>query len=69
MNLFTDAKIGKRLGIAFGITLALMAAVVVIGVICLSKIGGDIEQLDKVGSPGLKNATQMRAALSDINYL
>jgi methyl-accepting chemotaxis protein len=69
MNLFTDAKIGKRLGIAFGITLALMAAVVVIGVICLGKIGGDIEQLDKVGSPGLKNATQMRAALSDINYL
>ena len=69
MKLFTDARIGQRLGIAFGITLALAAVMVVIGVICLSSINRDIGQLDKVGNPGLRNATEMRTALSDLTFL
>lgn len=42
MRLFTDAKIGQRLGIAFGITLALAAGMVVIGMLCVSGINGDV---------------------------
>ncbi len=68
MRLFTDAKIGQRLGIAFGITLALTAGMVVMGMLCVSGINGDIKQLDKVGNPGLRNATEMRTALSDITF-
>ena len=69
MKLFTDAKIGQRLGIAFGITLVLTAVMVVIGVICLSSINRDIAQLDRVGNPDLRNATEMRTALADITFL
>jgi methyl-accepting chemotaxis protein len=68
MKLFTDVKIGRRLGVGFGITLALMGIIVVAGVVYLSDIKGNVERIQAVNSVRLKNANDVRAHLSDVSF-
>ena len=68
MKLFTDVKIGRRLGVGFGITLALMGIIVVAGVVYLGNIKGNVERIQAVNSVRLKNANDVRAHLSDVSF-
>ena len=69
MKLFTDVKIGKRLGIGFGITLTLMVVNVVIGVMYLGWISSSLNRLETVNAAKLRYANEIRGALADITYL
>jgi len=69
MKLFTDVKIGKRLGIGFGITLALMVINVVIGIIYLQTISNNLDRIVKVNNTKARYANDIRKAFSDITYL
>ncbi len=69
MKLFTDVKIGHRLGIGFGITLALMGVIAVSGIVYLSSIKSNVRYIADVNSVRLKNANDIRASLSDISFL
>ncbi len=69
MKLFTDVKIGRRLNIGFGITLCLMAAIVVTGIIYLSMMNREFERMVKVNTAEIRNAHNVRTAFSDITYL
>ena len=66
VKLFTDVKIGHRLAMGFGITIALMALIVVAGQIYLGRVGTNIDHLVKVNNAKLKNALEMKMALSDL---
>ncbi len=66
IKLFTDVKIGRRLAMGFGITIAFMALIVVAGQIYLSRVGATIDHLVKVNNAKLKNAYEMKTALSDL---
>ena len=68
MKLFTDVKIGRRLGVGFGITLALMGIIVVAGVVYLGDIKGNVERIQAVNTVRLKNANDVRAHLSDVSF-
>jgi methyl-accepting chemotaxis protein len=68
MKLFTDVKIGHRLGIGFGIILILMGIMVVPGVIYLSDIKSSVNYIRMVNTVKLKNANDARAALSDLSF-
>ena len=68
MKLFTDVKIGHRLGIGFGITLALMGVIAVSGIVYLSGIKSNVRYIADVNSVRLKNANDVRAALSDLSF-
>ena len=65
-KLFTDVKIGRRLAIGFGITIAFMAVSVIAGQIYFTRVGGDIDHLVKVNNAKLKNAYEMKIALGDL---
>jgi len=69
MKLFTDVKIGKRLGIGFGIILALMVINVVIGIIYLQTISNNLDRIVKVNNTKARYANDIRKAFSDITYL
>ena len=69
MKLFTDVKIGHRLGIGFGITLALMGVIAVSGVVYFSGIKSNVRYIADVNSVRLKNANDVRASLSDLSFL
>ena len=68
MKLFTDVKIGRRLGVGFGIILALTGIIVVAGVVYLGDIKGNVERIQAVNSVRLKNANDVRAHLSDVSF-
>ena len=68
MKLFTDVKIGHRLGIGFGITLALMGVIAVSGVVYLSSIKSNVRYIADVNSVRLKDANDVRASLSDLSF-
>jgi len=65
-KLFTDVPIGRRLAMGFGITIACMALIVIAGQIYLDRIGTTIDHLVKVNNAKLKNAYEMKIALSDL---
>ncbi len=69
MKLFTDLKIGHRLAVGFGITLALMGVIAVSGVLYLSTIKSNVRYIADVNSVRLKNAHDVRASLSDLSFL
>ncbi len=69
MKLFTDVKIGRRLGIGFGIILGLMAIMVIAEVAYFSVIKGNIERLESVNAFKLKTANDVRSAMSNISFL
>jgi methyl-accepting chemotaxis protein len=69
MKLFTDVKIGRRLAVGFGITLALMGVIAVSGVVYLSGIKSNVRYIADVNSVRLKNAHDVRASLSDLSFL
>jgi methyl-accepting chemotaxis protein len=66
MRLFTDVKIGHRMAIGFGITLALMAVIVLAGMYYLGGVGGQLDRIAGVNNVKLRNANDIRSALSDI---
>ncbi len=68
MKLFTDVKIGRRLAIGFGITLALMGVIAVSGVLYLSGIKSNVRYIADVNSVRLKHAHDVRASLSDMSF-
>jgi methyl-accepting chemotaxis protein len=68
MKLFTDAKIGRRLGIGFGIILGLMVVMVVTEVVYLTAIKGNIERLQTVNTFKLNTANNVRSALSNLSF-
>jgi methyl-accepting chemotaxis protein len=65
-KLFTDVKIGHRLAMGFGITIAFMALIVIAGQIYFTGVGSDIDHLVKVNNGKLKNAYEMKIALGDL---
>jgi methyl-accepting chemotaxis protein len=69
MKLFTDVKIGKRMGMGFGITLFLMVVIVVTGLVSLHSVNQDLERLVLVNTTKIKQATYIRTAFADITYL
>jgi methyl-accepting chemotaxis protein len=69
MKLFTDVKIGHRLGIGFGITLALMGVIAVSGVVYLSGIKSNVRYIADVSSVRLKHAGDVRTSLRDLSFL
>jgi methyl-accepting chemotaxis protein len=66
MKLFTDVKIGRRLAMGFGITMGFMVLIVVAGHVYFNRFSDDIDHLVKVNNAKLKNAYEMKMALSDI---
>jgi methyl-accepting chemotaxis protein len=69
MKLFTDVKIGKRLGIGFGITLALMIINVMAGLYYLNNITAKLDRIVAVNNMKVKCSNDIRTAFSDITYL
>ena len=69
MKLFTDVKIGKRLGAGFGIALALMAINLVIGISLLGSISNSLDQIVARDSIKTRYANEMRSLLADITAL
>ncbi len=69
MKLFTDVKIGHRMAIGFGITLALMAVIVMGGMYYLSSVSGKLDLIARVNSVKLQNVNDIRSAFSDVTYL
>ena len=69
MKLFTDVKIGRRLGIGFGIILGLMVIMVIAEVAYFSAIKSNIERLESVTTFKLKTANDVRSSLSSISFL
>jgi methyl-accepting chemotaxis protein len=69
MKLFTDVRIGKRLGIGFGITLCLMVVIVITGIFSLRGVNKDLDRLVVVNSAKIKHASYIRSAFADITYL
>ena len=65
-KLFTDVQIGRRLAMGFGITIAFMALIVVVGQIYFDRVGDNIDHLVKVNNAKLKNAYEMKITLSDL---
>ncbi len=66
IKLFTDVRIGHRLAIGFGITIALMAAIVIAGNVYFARVGDNVDHLVKVNNAKLKKAYEMKTALSDL---
>jgi methyl-accepting chemotaxis protein len=69
MKLFTDVKIGRRLGIGFGIVIGLMGVMALLGVVYLESIRGNIEYLKRVNTRKLETASDARGAVGDISFL
>ncbi len=69
MTLFTDVKIGKRLGIGFGITAALVVIMVVTGILFLGSMSSRLQRIVTVNNAKVKCANEMRASFADIAYL
>lgn len=69
MKLFTDVRIGRRLAIAFGITLCLMGAIIVTGILYLNVISGTLDRMVQVNAAKLAHANTIRASFSDITFL
>jgi methyl-accepting chemotaxis protein len=69
MRLFTDVRIGKRMGIGFGITLSLMVVIVVTGIFSLRGIGLGLDQIVSVNAAKIRHAGDVRSALADVTYL
>jgi len=69
MRFFADAKIGRRLGAGFAITLALMVVIVVTGIVCLRGISRQLEEMVLVDKAKLHYATGIRTTFADITYL
>jgi methyl-accepting chemotaxis protein len=69
MRLFTDVKIGHRMAIGFGITLALTAVIVLASMYYLSRVDGELDRIARVDNVKLRNVSDVRTSLSDITYL
>jgi methyl-accepting chemotaxis protein len=69
MKLFTDVKIGTRLGIGFGIILALTVILVAAGVHYLNETSSKLDRIVVVNNAKIKHAATIRAAVADISYL
>jgi len=69
MKLFTNIKIGKRLAIGFGITLALMLLMAIMGIYYLTDITNKLERIVLVNNAKTKCANDIRTAFSDITFL
>ncbi|OPY65856.1 MAG: Methyl-accepting chemotaxis protein McpS [Syntrophorhabdus sp. PtaU1.Bin050] len=69
MKLYTDVRIGKRLGIGFGVTLFVVIIIVIAGVLFLNGISSKLDRIVLVNTVKLKHANFIRAAFADITYL
>jgi methyl-accepting chemotaxis protein len=69
LKLYTDVRIGKRLGIGFGITLFVVIVIVITGVLFLNGISSKLDRIVLVNTVKLKHANSIRAAFADITYL
>jgi methyl-accepting chemotaxis protein len=69
MRLFSDVKIGHRLAIGFGITLALTAVIIVTGIGYIGSISSKLEWIVTVNNAKVKSISDIRAALSDLTWL
>jgi methyl-accepting chemotaxis protein len=69
MKLFTDVKIGRRLAIGFGITLALTATIIIAGMCYIKSISSKLEWIVTVNNAKVTGIANVRAALSDLTYL
>jgi len=68
MRLFTDAKIGRRLGMGTGISMGLMLIIVIVGIVCIVGVNGNIQQIAS-NNEKVKYAGEMRATIGDVTYL
>src|SRR5208283_2449013 len=69
MKLLTDTKIGRRLGIAFSITLVLMIVIIVTGITYLNLMNLTLEGMVKINNAKIRHANNARAAFADITSL
>ncbi len=69
MKLFTDIKIGHRLGIGFGATLFMILAIVVVGIVYLDHVNDTIGRITTINNVKLKDANDIRTAFAQITYL
>lgn len=69
MSLFTDAKIGRRLAIGFGITLLLTAVIAFAGVCYINGIDSRLQKVVNINNAKMTSIFEIRSALSDITYL
>jgi methyl-accepting chemotaxis protein len=69
MKLFRNVKIGRRLAVGFGITMALMVVNTIIGVTYLQTLRSDFGRIISVNMAKIKHATFIRSAFADITYL
>ena len=69
MKLFTDVKIGKRLGVGFGITIILTAAIVLTGILCVGGISSQMDRMVKVNCEKTRYANNIRSATATVTYL
>ncbi len=64
---FRDMKIGTRLGIGFGVLMALLAVVAVFGVSSMKSISGRLDGIVKEGNVKVKLARDGAQAISDLS--
>lgn len=69
MKLYTDVRIGKRLGVGFGITLLVVVIIVAAGVLFLNDISGRLDRMILVNTVKVKHANSIRVAFADITYM
>lgn len=69
MSLFTDVKIGRRLAIGFGITLALTAVIAVAGLLYINGIDNRLQGVVNLNNVKMKSIFEIRSALADVTYM
>ena len=69
MKLFTDVRIGKRLGIGFGVTLCLMVVIVITGIFSLRGVNNSLDRIVAVNTAKIKHANYIRSAIADVTFL
>jgi methyl-accepting chemotaxis protein len=66
MNFFTNMKIGKRLGLGYGVIIVLIALIIFVGFMSLKDINASLDEIVNVNNKKINFASEMIGALDNL---
>jgi methyl-accepting chemotaxis protein len=66
MRMMQDTKIGKRLAITYGCSLAFLVVIAVIALVSMAKMNANLDQIVKMSNAKVKAANEMRASVISV---
>lgn len=66
MNFFTNIKIGKRLGLGYGVIIVLIVLIIFVGFVSLKDINASLDQIVNVNNKKINFASEMIGALDNL---